>query len=309
MRGKISVRSVVGEGTTFTFDIQAAVATEPAVRHDIDSTVPAEPKTVLIVDDNQTNRTILYKLITAWGQTALTVRSGPEALDILSSDRKVDLLITDHQMEQMNGVQLAEAVQKLNNKIPVLLLSSSGSEPARLNPGLFQAVLNKPVRHTILKKYVDDLFTKGATTISEPEYGRNGKLPDLASQCQLRILIAEDYIFNRLLIESILNKLGYTPEMVENGQEAVDRVAATTFDLVFMDVQMPVMDGLTASRRIRELKVKQPVIIAMTAEAQESDRQACLQAGMDDYLSKPIQLEKLITMLKGWSKYKSMIPQ
>jgi signal transduction histidine kinase/ligand-binding sensor domain-containing protein/DNA-binding response OmpR family regulator len=307
MHGAIGVSSTPGQGTAFKFDIRAAIGVEPAIRPQTYPTGHTDPKTVLIVDDNPTNLTILQKLVAVWGLHALTVTSGADALNVLRSGQKIDLLITDHQMDGMNGIELTLEMQRTGLKIPVLLLSSSGSEPARLHPGLFQAVLNKPVRHTVLKKYIDELFAWGAAETGEPEYGRNSKLPDLAAQFDLRILIAEDYIFNRLLIESILNKLGYQPEMVENGQEAVDRVREENFDLVFMDVQMPVMDGLTASKCIRELKIKQPVIIAMTAEAQESDRQACLHAGMDDYLSKPIQLDKLINMLKAWSRSKKLI--
>ena len=298
MQGTIGVSSVVGEGTIFKFEISAGIGVETGETRSAGD-IPSGT-TALIVDDNRTNLAILEKLLLDWNfLRVITASSGEEALGIVQSGGRVDLLITDHRMEGMSGVELALKVRDTYPQMPRILLSSSGSYAAGENPGLFAGVLLKPVHHLLLKRSI--LEAMGDTGLKDDDgsdYAVTGKIPDLASQYDLSILVAEDVVFNRMVIENVLNKLGFSPVLVENGQEAVERIAGQEFDLVFMDVQMPVMDGLSASREIRRMKIKQPVIVAMTAEAQESDRQECLAAGMDDYLSKPVQLNKLIGLIK-----------
>jgi len=296
MGGTIEVSSVVNEGTVFKFNIPAGIGTETCEVRSA-SGIPAD-SVVLIVDDNRTNVTILEKLLLGWNVGVLTAYSGKGALDIVRSGVRVDLLITDHRMDDISGVELARQAREIYPQLPMLLLSSSGSGVGREHPGLFVAVLLKPVHHMLLKRSIREAIGDPVQNDADSDYMVTGKIPDLANQYDLRILVAEDVIFNRLVIENILNKLGFSPVLVENGQEAVERIACEPFDLVFMDVQMPVMDGLSAARQIRRMNIKQPVIVAMTAEAQESDRQECLAAGMDDYLSKPVQLNKLINLIK-----------
>ncbi|HEV2479266.1 MAG TPA: two-component regulator propeller domain-containing protein [Puia sp.] len=297
MNGTIGVSSVVGEGTTFHFNISAGIGVEAGeVRNAVDV---AADTTVLIVDDNHTNLAILEKLLLDWNFVrVITASGGEEALGIVRSGERVDLLITDHRMEGMTGVELALQVRDAYPRMPMLLLSSSGSYASGEHPGLFASVLLKPVHHFLLKRSILEAMGDPELHDDGSDYAATGKIPDLGSQYDLSILVAEDVIFNRMVIENVLNKLGFSPVLVENGQEAVERIACQEFDLVFMDVQMPVMDGLSAAREIRRMKIKQPVIVAMTAEAQESDRQECLAAGMDDYLSKPVQLNKLIGLIK-----------
>jgi CheY-like chemotaxis protein len=171
---------------------------------------------------------------------------------------------------------------------------------------MFQAVLNKPVKHNVLLKAVANLLTGGQLYPEEPAPANGRILQDLAGNFPMSILVAEDNLFNRYLIENILQKLGYFPEVADNGQEAINKLAEHPFDMVLMDVQMPLMDGLTATRLIRQETLQhQPIIIAMTAEAQEEDRQQCLTAGMNDYISKPLQLGKLVELLKKWA---AMLP-
>jgi signal transduction histidine kinase/ligand-binding sensor domain-containing protein/DNA-binding response OmpR family regulator len=297
MQGSIAVSSVVDEGTVFSFHILAGIGAEAGeVRSAVD--IPVDT-TALIVDDSRTNLAILEKLLLDWNVArVITASSAEEALAIVSSEERVDLLITDHRMGGMSGVELALKARVTHPQLPMLLLSSSGSYAAGEHPGLFASVLQKPVHHLLLKRSILEAMGDAGSGASELDYEATGKIPDLGSQYHLSILVAEDVIFNRMVIENVLNKLGFSPVLVENGQEAVERIAGQDFDLVFMDVQMPVMDGLTAAREIRRMKIKQPVIVAMTAEAQESDRQECLAAGMDDYLSKPVQLNKLIGLIK-----------
>lgn len=300
MKGSISVASVVGKGTAFQFDITTGIGVqERSALWEGGSSLSSQFKTVLIVDDNPTNLSILDKLVRSWNYKVITASSGVDALGIVRSGARPDLLITDHRMDEVSGVQLAEELRAMGLRMPMLLLSSSGSDAGRQHPGLFRNVLMKPVHHLVLRRTIGEALGDDLSDGVDTDYTVSGKIPDLSSQFALRILIAEDVVFNRLVIESILNKLGFSPVLVENGQEAVDRIAVEPFDLVFMDVQMPVMDGLTAATAIRRLEIRQPVIVAMTAEAQESDRQECLAAGMDDYLSKPVQLSKLIALIKN----------
>ena len=296
MQGTIEVGSVLGEGTTFKFNISAGIGIETGeVRSAVD--IPLGT-TALIVDDNRTNLAILEKLLLDWNFKVVTASNGEDALEIVRGGARVDLLITDHRMAGLSGVELALKARDIYAQLPMLLLSSSGSYAGGEHPGLFASILLKPVHHLLLKRSILEALGDPGLNDDGSDYTVTGKIPDLGAQYDLSILVAEDVIFNRMVIENVLNKLGFSPVLVENGQEAVDRIAGQEFDLVFMDVQMPVLDGLSASRAIRQMNIKQPVIVAMTAEAQESDRQECLAAGMDDYLSKPVQLNKLIGLIK-----------
>ncbi len=164
--------------------------------------------------------------------------------------------------------------------------------------------MHKPVKHHLLQRNIVRLLQNGES-VAPQEAAQQLKLStEFATAHPMRILIAEDNPINQQLITHIFEKLGYQVEMTENGQETVDRLAYQDFDLILMDVQMPVMDGLDATRLIRRThpaSPTSPVIIALTADAQEEDRQDCLSAGMQDFLSKPMQLDRLITMLKKWA--------
>jgi signal transduction histidine kinase/ligand-binding sensor domain-containing protein/DNA-binding response OmpR family regulator len=300
MGGDIKVESREDAGTTFTFYVRMDKG------HAIhEKEVPAqisdlEGSTVLVVDDNTTNRTILQRLLQQWKIRPLLAASGREALSMLDQHR-VDLVISDLHMPEMDGIALAKTLRTKNNDVPILLLSSVGNETRRKYPDLFQAVLNKPVKHHLLLKYIARLLQGHQTFLAQEEQHPQKLSERFARNFPLRILIAEDNLVNRQLINHVLAKLGYDPIMVENGQEAIDKLGEQGVDIVFMDVQMPVMDGLEATRLIRSRGGEQPVIIALTADAQEEDRQACLAAGMDDYISKPLQLDRLMNILKKWS--------
>jgi signal transduction histidine kinase/DNA-binding response OmpR family regulator len=300
MEGNIKVDSKEGFGTTFTFYVRMEKASAMHEKEVPAQASDLEGSTVLVVDDNMTNRTILQRLLQQWKIRPLLAASGAEALRMLDLHR-VDLLISDLHMPAMDGISLAKELRAANYDIPILLLSSVGNESRRKYPELFQAVLNKPVKHHLLLKYIGRVLQGHQTFLAQEEQHPQKLSDKFAGNYPLRILIAEDNLVNRQLILHILAKLGYDPVMVENGQEAIDILNQQEFDIVFMDVQMPVMDGLEATRLIRSGENDQPVIIALTADAQEEDRQACLSAGMDDYISKPLQLDKLVNMLKKWS--------
>ena len=300
MGGEIQVESKEGDGATFHFYIRADRATPPAKNNNTYPLTSIEGQKVLVVDDNATNRTILNRILLQWKLQPLIASSGKEALAILEQ-HKIALVISDLHMPEMDGIALAKNIKQQEPTLPILLLSSVGNETSRKYPDLFQAVLNKPVKHHLLLRHIAQLL-QGNQPAMDVEPSTQPKLSEsFARSFPLRILVAEDNLINQQLITHILQKLGYSPELAVDGQEAVDRLTKQEFDLILMDVHMPLMDGLEATRTIRSRNRTQPVIIALTADAQEEDRQDCLTAGMDDYISKPLQLDKLINMLRKWA--------
>ena len=294
MGGTIQAESKASEGTTFTFTIQASLSEHTLPSPVYFNTEGYEGKKILVIDDNQTNRTILQIQLEQWKLSPVMAVSGHHALDILASGEKFDLVITDMQMPEMDGVELSGNIRDLKPNLPIILLSSIGDNNRKKFPELFDAVLSKPVKPKELHKVIQQQFaSKPEPLISEPVQQK--MLEEVfAEQHPLRILVAEDHPVNQMLAEMLLNKLGYTPKLAVNGLEALEMIKKETFDVILMDVQMPEMDGLQATREIRkQAKNAQPYIIALTANAMKEDREMCLKAGMDDYISKPIQPELL----------------
>jgi CheY-like chemotaxis protein/HPt (histidine-containing phosphotransfer) domain-containing protein len=295
------VESQVGVGTTFHFTIVAPVASIPA-QIDLGRTVPQlTGKRLLVVDDNETNRRILSLQAEAWGMDVHTCASGAEALRVLTNDARFDVAILDMQMPEMDGAQLADAIRRRQNLSPLalVLLTSLGRRAEDMAPGRFVASLTKPVKAAQL--YETLLGVLNATVAHRPALS----LPTaydvtLAERLPLRILLAEDNVVNQKVATKTLAKLGYRADVAANGLEVLDALARQPYDLVLMDVQMPELDGLEASRRIRSEvpPARQPRIIAMTANAMQNDRELCLAAGMDDYISKPVRIEDLVAALE-----------
>jgi CheY-like chemotaxis protein len=178
-------------------------------------------------------------------------------------------------------------------------MKAAGDRKYGNEPDLFASVLSKPTRQHILRDHILNVFTPA----SRDEQGDSNKLPGLfAEQYPQNILIAEDNPVNQKIATKILTSLGYKPAVANNGKEAVEMVSNERYDIILMDVQMPEMDGLEATRMIRTCLEVQPVIIAMTANVMQGDRDACMQAGMDDYMSKPIDLKELLNQLEKWQR-------
>jgi signal transduction histidine kinase/CheY-like chemotaxis protein/ligand-binding sensor domain-containing protein len=304
MGGSISVTSQTGKGTTFTFTMVAGVSLQSLRTYVHYNTAGLEGKKVLVVDDNPTNRTILKNQMETWKLIPAMATSGEQALAILSQDAAFDLVITDMHMPEMDGVMLAKAIHQHAPAIPIILLSSVGDDRSKAHPGLFASVLTKPVRQNVLHHHILLQLRPDKIQVQEP-VAKKKLQGDFSQHFPMHILIAEDNPVNQKLAARVLTKLGYNPEIVANGQEALMAAAQKNFDLIFMDVQMPEMDGLEATQKIRLQKKTQPVIVAVTANAMEEDRMACLQAGMDDYISKPIKLEDLTNVIEKWAKGKS----
>ncbi|MGC1817565.1 MAG: GAF domain-containing protein [Casimicrobiaceae bacterium] len=291
-----------GKGSTFYFNIVAPVGELPPARQrDFVGVQPAlQGKRVLIVDDNATNRRVLDLQTSKWGMASRASESPRDALRCLDQGETFDLAIVDMHMPEMDGVALAGEIRERRPKLPLVLFSSLGRREAGDNDKLFDAFLAKPVRQSQLFDTLvglvahDDAPKAAAVGIAAPRID-----PEIAARHPLRILLAEDNVVNQKLAMRILQQMGYRADLASNGLEAVESVGRQTYDVVLMDVQMPEMDGLDASREIcaRWGPQERPRIVAMTANAMQGDRDMCLAAGMDDYLTKPIRVERLVEAL------------
>ncbi|MEO7991301.1 MAG: two-component regulator propeller domain-containing protein [Chryseolinea sp.] len=302
MGGSIAVESEAGMGSSFGFTIKNSVSQESTRQYVNASLTGNEGKHVLVVDDNATNRTILKTQLEQWKLLPILASSGSEALQILTQQR-FDLVITDMQMPDMDGVQLTNLIKSKHTSLPVILLSSIGDESKKKHPGLFSAVLNKPVKQLQFSRVIHSVLSpEGKGITIEDQKSKQVLSTDFALRYPLRILIAEDNPINQKLAIRVLNKLGYQQiEVAQNGLEAVEKFNESFYDVILMDVQMPEMDGLEATRMIRLKHHLQPVIISMTANAMQGDQEECIKAGMDDYISKPIKLEIVVNLLEKWA--------
>ena len=303
MGGEVGLDSTPGHGSTFWFTLQLDLADQRAVPLSERGLAGCH---ILIVDDNPTNRYILESHVTSWNAHATIADSAVEALKKLRSDFRehvrVDLAILDIQMPEMDGFMLAQAIKAdpRLNKIPLIALSSiEPPDNASTEHTSFQAWLRKPVRQSQLYDCLLRLW-RPALHHATPT------LPQEMEQASLtgRILLAEDNPVNQEVACGMLELLGYTVSLTENGRKAMEAAATQTFDLILMDCQMPVMDGFTATAGIRERERQAQAayipIIALTANAMEGDRERCLAAGMDDYLSKPFTQQSLSDILVRW---------
>ena len=298
MGGHIAAESQFGRGSVFNFTIKTAISHQPKRAHEPYNMHDLAGCRVLIVDDNQTNLTILKSQLEQWELVPVTASSAQQALNILSTDEHFHLVISDMEMPEMDGVGLAQVIKAGVNPLPVILLSSIGDESKNKFPGLFSSILTKPAKQRNLSKSILSALCR-TNEDSLVKKNTNNILSDqVARLFPLNILVAEDNLINQKLILRILDKLGYRPDLAENGLEALEKMEHKLYDVILMDVQMPVMDGLETTMRIRELSEQFPFIIAMTANAMPEDREMCLQSGMDDYIVKPMKLEDLIILLK-----------
>jgi signal transduction histidine kinase/ligand-binding sensor domain-containing protein/DNA-binding response OmpR family regulator len=301
MGGKVTVSSIPGKGSVFTFTIITKAGTKALKTYVTGGIDSLQGKQVLVVDDNFTNRTILRVQLEHWKMIPVLAASAAEALNILSEHTGFDLVLTDMHMPDMDGMELAKAIKKLYTSLPVMLLSSLGNEIDKKDAEYFCSVLTKPVKQNVLFKHMLNNFRTEISPSAELK-NENDSLPGyLSEKFPLRILIAEDNPVNQQLALIVLTKMGYDPEIAENGREAVDKQRKGNFDIILMDVQMPEMDGMEATRSIRSGLQIQPVIIAMTANAMQGDREECLHAGMDDYISKPFKPQEIAMMLEKWA--------
>lgn len=305
MHGRVWIESKEGVGSTFFFTIVAATAEPSALPPTkyIQGRVPElQGKRVLLVDDNKTNLNILTIQCSMWGMHPRATSSQHEALEWLMKGDPFDIAILDYHMPEMNGIELARQMRSVRNgdPVPLILFSSSGrSESSIDEKDLFAAVIMKPIKQTQLHDALLDVFSRSGKKMYTKQPATVEKHGVMSADMPLAILVAEDNFVNQKLALRLLQQLGYTPDIVPNGKEALSMVRRKRYDIVFMDLHMPEMDGLDAAREIvRTMEpTLRPKIIAMTADAMTGDREKCIDAGMDDYMSKPVRLEQLRAML------------
>jgi CheY-like chemotaxis protein len=295
MGGSMWVQSEPGKGSIFSFTIRTEVIQTRPRPFLAGSKLHLSDRRMLIVDDNATNRRILNAIVTGWGMLPRAAHSASEVLEWMRRGESFDVAILDMQMPEMDGVMLAREIRLLpgGSKLPLVLLSSLGVRDVTTEKQLFAASLTKPVKPSQLFDVLAGIFKE-----FEPPVVTRLRLPPVvaATAKAVRVLLAEDNLVNQKVALHMLAALGYRADLAANGLEVIEALERQAYDVILMDVQMPEMDGLEAARRIvarQPDRTKRPWIIALTANAIEGDRDICLAAGMDDYISKPIKKEEL----------------
>ncbi len=298
MGGSMTIESTEGEGTRVAFTLEAQTTDEPVARSWSLGVEDLEDTRVLIVDDNEASRRILAETMTRWGMTTTTLSEPKQALK-LDDEEDFDLIVLDYSMPQTTGLELAQRMQdhEAYEGLPILMVTSMPGAREKAQPPIEQ-VLVKPIKPSIL---YDALVTVLAGTPRHRVHKRQDRMdPELADRLGIRVLVAEDSDTNRIVVTRILAKHGFEPETAISGQDCLEKLRQDPRDVVLMDVQMPVMDGFEATREIRATlpDADQPRIIALTAHAAPEVREKAQEAGMDDYLAKPIQPEQLRDALR-----------
>ncbi|NNJ10817.1 response regulator [Chloroflexales bacterium ZM16-3] len=300
MGGAMSVESAAGEGSTFSFSIMAPPAQGVAPSAYEAATPELQGRRALIVDDSKMIRLSLAAQLDAWGMRPTAVESGPAAIKLLREGASFDLAIIEAQMAEMSGMDLAGVIRQIRpvSPLPIILLGALGATPP-VTSDPTTAQLSKPIKFTRLHACMARMLsaqTQPEPVVDQPERPAANKADQRAS---LRILMAEDNLINQQLITKMLGRMSYKADIVTNGREAIEAMRQKDYDLVLMDVQMPEMDGLEATRAIRAMRVgaRQPWIIAVTAGSVEGDREACFAAGMNDFIAKPVEQQILARAL------------
>ena len=305
MNGEIGIQSIEGKGSTFWFTLELENA---EVRKAKPSTIDLHKQKILVVDDNQTNRNLLAQLLSNWQVEYNLAKSGDEALKTLSvaatEGNPYNIAILDMQMPEMDGLQLGSEIKNNTDlaDIHLVMLTSQGKrgDAAKLKAVGFDGYLSKPVDQSIL--YNTLLQVAGITTDDAP-FVTAYSAREL-TQFRGKVLVVEDNVTNQEVAQGMLKKFGLQSDIAINGKEALQALESEPYDLVFMDCQMPVMDGYEASRHIRDPQSKvlntAIPIIAMTANTMRGDREKCLAVGMNDFISKPVDPDKVQRVLQRW---------
>jgi PAS domain S-box-containing protein len=296
MGGRMWVDTDIGRGSTFHFELDFDGAAGELREHLRAEQPHLAGRRVLIVDDNESNRRILTGQALSWGMRPSAVSSGGEAIEwVKRTSEAFDVALLDFHMPRMDGGMLGQRLKELCPDLPLVLLSSGDVS----DRSLFDAVLAKPVKIGRLHAVLLDALS-GTRAVIRLESKANAFDPEMAGRMPLRVLLAEDNVVNQKVTLHQLGRMGYRAEVVADGLEAVDAVKRQCYDVVLMDMQMPEMDGLEATRCIRRTipAEHQPRIVALTANARNEDRQDCLDAGMDDFVSKPVNVVELRAVLE-----------
>jgi signal transduction histidine kinase/CheY-like chemotaxis protein/HAMP domain-containing protein len=316
--GKISVASEEGVGSSFSFSLTLPVA-KNLRRVQLSAARPElGGKRVLIVDDNGTNREILEKLAESWSLVPTAYETPQAALDALEVGASFDIGIIDMNMPDMDGIALARRIRERLSRttLPLILLSSVGREaahdPGGLEAAQFEAVMSKPIKPSpLLNALLSTFAGQPVRVLYHSERNKTSFDSQLAEKHPLRILLADDNPTNQKLGLLVLKRLGYRADIAGNGLEVIEALERQDYDVVLMDIEMPELDGVEATKRIRATvpPEKRPRIVAVTANAMAGDRERFLAAGMDDYISKPIRVEALVDTLVAVSEGAAAEPE
>jgi CheY-like chemotaxis protein len=298
MGGDISAESVAGRGSTFSFLVPLGEAKShvgTSTRREL------EGLQALVVDDNSTNRTILSHRLASWRMTCHSANSGPEAMELLESaaaaGRPYDIALVDFDMPGMDGIELARAIKASPRlrAVRLIMLSSAAAAHGVAEEAGFEKAFTKPVRHSLLFEAISTMVEPPSEPIAPRASSAAAAEPSKAATSASRVLIAEDNAVNQVVATRMLEKLGFQVDIACDGRQAVELAAATPYLAIFMDCQMPTLDGYEATGEIRRGagKGRDVPIIAMTAHTMRGDREKCLAAGMDDYIGKPLRREAL----------------
>jgi len=311
MSGDIWAESEIGVGSTFFFTVKINVADKEQFKH-YKNTFEKWGKKVLLVDDMEESREIIGSMLAEMSLDVVMSSSGEEAIAILEKtkeDNCFDLVIMDWKMPGMDGIETARRIKKLFaiGKAPAIVLitayTSEGVQEKAKQIGLLEDVLYKPVMPSLLFNAIIHVCDKEGIEIISAGSEKENDIEYLPQLRDIRILLVEDNEINREMAQEILQEAGLKVTIANNGREAVDMVKTNAYDIVLMDIQMPIMDGYDATREIR----KDPIfaelpIIAMTANASLSDQEKCFQAGMNGHVAKPIDIDKLFQTIAHWLK-------
>ncbi|MER8899848.1 GAF domain-containing protein [Mesorhizobium sp. M0676] len=313
MGGEVWVESVEGSGTTFFFTIRTSAAPAPRQAQMSVAKVELAGKRLLIVDDNATNRRILSLQAQSWAMVPHTTESPLDALRRISSGENYDAVVLDMNMPEMDGIELAKRLRLLGQRgdLPLILLSSlvplDEKNKAAIESIKFAAMLPKPIKPSPLLNAFMSVFAEAPSRSAKRDQPKGPSLDtEMAAKLPLRILLVDDNITNRKIGSKVLERLGYKADLAVDGETAISSFAEGQHDVILMDIEMPDMDGLEATRLIRASgsgDSLQPFIVALTANAMAGDRERYLEAGMDDYLSKPLRVEELVASLKRAPKH------
>ena len=301
MGGEIWVESQVENGSIFHFTTRAATAPGTTIRTPLRGLQLLLVGThALIVDDNAANRRHLENQLQTWGMETVSVASGPEALTLLETGTRFDVAILDLQMPVMDGLCLARTIRTYEPTavLPLVMLSSVGQQEVSVDVSMV-LWMAKPIKQTnqyqALVRALDREQIQEGEMQAEPLYSQ-----ELALRHPLRVLLAEDNLVNRKLIVKILSRLGYRADIAANGKDVLQALQRQPYDVVLMDIHMPEMDGLEAMHHINRTwpEVERPWVIALTAAVLDEDRRRCKEAGMADFINKPVRIEELVTALE-----------
>ncbi|BAU56290.1 hybrid sensor histidine kinase/response regulator [Mucilaginibacter gotjawali] len=303
MGGKIGIESEPGKGTTVTFNIKNVLGHNAGANTDFNLT-GLRGKKILLVEGNLTARNILETQLKQWELSPVCVSSADEALKLLTTGNTFSLIITGAQVPGSDTLELSNSFRKMYPEIPVVLICSVIEKSRNQDP--FVKTLLKPVKqHQLFSLMESELARRASITgITEPATILSA---GFAQKFPMKILIAEDNLINQKLITKVIARLGYTPEVVNNGKQVLEMLENDFYDIILMDVQMPEMDGLETTRIIRMQDTRQPYIIAMTASAMAEDKAACLEAGMNYFISKPISITDLVVVLEKSFSEKDLV--